>query len=70
MYRTVRTLAVLLAAVGAVAVPAQAFADSPAVTTTTITVIGTGNQLAGADIFNTGGDNVVGSFDGNGYQTP
>ncbi|MFE2724870.1 hypothetical protein [Kitasatospora sp. NPDC059327] len=66
MYRTVRTVAVLLAAIGAAAaVPTQAFADGPTVTTTTITVIGTGNQLAGADIFNTGGDNVVGSFNGN-----
>ncbi|MEV0534908.1 hypothetical protein [Kitasatospora sp. NPDC050463] len=65
MYRTVRTVAVLLAAIGAAAVPSQAFADGPVVTTTTITVIGTGNQLAGADIFNTGGDNVVGSFNGN-----
>ncbi|MBP0449250.1 MULTISPECIES: hypothetical protein [unclassified Kitasatospora] len=66
MYRTARTLAVLLAAVGAAtAVPAQAFADGPTVTTTTITVIGTGNQLAGGDIFNVGGDNVVGSFNSN-----
>ncbi|MFF1906946.1 hypothetical protein [Kitasatospora sp. NPDC058218] len=66
MYRTVRTVAVLLAAIGAAAVPTQAFADGGVeVNTTTITVIGTGNQLAGADIFNTGGDNVVGSFNGN-----
>ncbi|MFI6846505.1 hypothetical protein OG535_36485 [Kitasatospora sp. NBC_00085] len=67
MYRTVRALAVLLTAVGAAAaVPAQAFADGPTVTTTTITVIGTANQLAGADISNTGGDHVAGSFNGNG----
>ncbi|MGV9268043.1 hypothetical protein ACWDRR_25655 [Kitasatospora sp. NPDC003701] len=65
MYRTVRTVAVLLAAIGAAAVPTQAFADGPEVITTTITVIGTGNQLAGGDIFNTGGDNVVGSFNSN-----
>ncbi|MFF2041545.1 hypothetical protein ACFVVX_14015 [Kitasatospora sp. NPDC058170] len=67
MYRTVRTFAVLLAAAGAIAVPTQAFAesgDNTEVNVTTITVIGTGNQLAGGDIFNVGGDNVVGSFNG------
>ncbi|WP_406193948.1 hypothetical protein OH807_04030 [Kitasatospora sp. NBC_01560] len=64
MYRTVRTVAVLLAAAGIAAAPVQAFADGPTVNTTTITVIGTGNQLAGGDIFNVGGDNVVGSFNG------
>ncbi|MFB6892407.1 hypothetical protein ACFCX4_24195 [Kitasatospora sp. NPDC056327] len=67
MYRTVRTFAVLLAAVGAVSLPAtQAFAEDTSVnvTTTTITVIGTGNQLAGDDITNVGGDAIIGSFDG------
>ncbi|MEV6979073.1 hypothetical protein [Kitasatospora sp. NPDC093806] len=65
MYRTVRTFAVLLAAVGAVSLPTQAFADDTVtVTTTTITVIGTGNQLAGDDITNVGGDAIIGSFDG------
>ncbi|MED7955190.1 hypothetical protein PUR61_22665 [Streptomyces sp. BE20] len=66
MYRTVRTFAVLLAAVGAVAVPTQAFADGgDTVTVTTITVIGTGNQLAGGDIYNTGGDAIIGAFNAN-----
>ncbi|MFB7383395.1 hypothetical protein ACFC26_03645 [Kitasatospora purpeofusca] len=65
MYRTVRTFAVLIAAVGAVSIPTQAFADDTVtVNTTTITVIGTGNQLAGGEITNVGGDAVIGSFDG------
>ncbi|MFJ8431023.1 hypothetical protein ACIQ9P_06945 [Kitasatospora sp. NPDC094019] len=65
MYRTVRTFAVLIAAVGAISVPTQAFADDTVtVHTTTITVIGTGNQLAGGEITNVGGDAVIGSFDG------
>ncbi|MFD7417759.1 hypothetical protein ACFVZ3_26725 [Kitasatospora purpeofusca] len=65
MYRTVRTFAVLIAAVGAISVPTQAFADDTVtVNTTTITVIGTGNQLAGGEITNVGGDAVIGSFDG------
>ncbi|MFE6748581.1 hypothetical protein ACFVGM_22210 [Kitasatospora purpeofusca] len=65
MYRTVRTFAVLVAAVGAVSLPTQAFADDTVtVNTTTITVIGTGNQLAGGEITNVGGDAVIGSFDG------
>ncbi len=64
MYRTVRTFAVLIAAVGAISVPTQAFADEVTVTTTTINVIGTGNQLAGDDITNVGGDAIIGSFDG------
>ncbi|MFB8243416.1 hypothetical protein ACFC58_43485 [Kitasatospora purpeofusca] len=65
MYRTVRTFAVLLAAVGAISVPTQAFADDEVtVNTTTITVIGTGNQLAGGEITNVGGDAIIGSFDG------
>ncbi|MCX4689942.1 hypothetical protein OG401_37585 [Kitasatospora purpeofusca] len=65
MYRTVRTFAVLIAAVGAISVPTQAFADDTVtVNTTTITVIGTGNQLAGGEITNVGGDAIIGSFDG------
>ncbi|MFF7588188.1 hypothetical protein ACFZCK_11980 [Kitasatospora purpeofusca] len=65
MYRTVRTFAVLIAAVGAISIPTQAFADDTVtVNTTTITVIGTGNQLAGGEITNVGGDAVIGSFDG------
>ncbi|GAA1409092.1 hypothetical protein GCM10009639_59370 [Kitasatospora putterlickiae] len=64
MYRTIRRFAVLLAAVGAVSLPTQAFADEVTVVTTTITVIGTGNQLAGGDITNVGGDAIIGSFDG------
>ncbi|MFD4908929.1 hypothetical protein [Kitasatospora purpeofusca] len=65
MYRTVRTFAVLIAAIGAISVPTQAFADDTVtVNTTTITVIGTGNQLAGGEITNVGGDAVIGSFDG------
>ncbi|WP_406086543.1 hypothetical protein [Kitasatospora purpeofusca] len=65
MYRTVRTFAVLIAAVGAVSLPTQAFADDTVtVNTTTITVIGTGNQLAGGEITNVGGDAIIGSFDG------
>ncbi|MER5350974.1 hypothetical protein ABT093_11640 [Kitasatospora sp. NPDC002551] len=64
MYRTVRTFAVLIAAVGAVSLPTQAFADEVTVNTTTITVIGTGNQLAGGEITNVGGDAIIGSFDG------
>ncbi|WP_405008018.1 hypothetical protein OHV13_31610 [Kitasatospora purpeofusca] len=65
MYRTIRTFAVLIAAVGAISVPTQAFADDTVtVNTTTITVIGTGNQLAGGEITNVGGDAIIGSFDG------
>ncbi|CAN3985115.1 hypothetical protein [Kitasatospora purpeofusca] len=65
MYRTVRTFAVLIAAIGAISVPTQAFADDTVtVNTTTITVIGTGNQLAGGEITNVGGDAIIGSFDG------
>ncbi len=65
MYRTVRTFAVLIAAVSAISVPTQAFADDTVtVNTTTITVIGTGNQLAGGEITNVGGDAIIGSFDG------
>ncbi|MFC5664892.1 hypothetical protein ACFP3U_18120 [Kitasatospora misakiensis] len=64
MYRTVRTFAVLIAAVGAISLPAQAFADEVTVNTTTITVIGTGNQLADGEITNVGGDAIIGSFDG------
>ncbi|MET8697893.1 MULTISPECIES: hypothetical protein [unclassified Kitasatospora] len=65
MYRTVRTFAVLIAAIGAVSLPTtQAFADEVTVNTTTITVIGTGNQLAGGEITNVGGDAIIGSFDG------
>ncbi|WP_328953092.1 hypothetical protein [Kitasatospora purpeofusca] len=65
MYRTVRTFAVLIAAVGAISIPTQAFADDTVtVNTTTITVIGTGNQLAGGEITNVGGDAIIGSFDG------
>ncbi|KJY35015.1 MULTISPECIES: hypothetical protein [unclassified Streptomyces] len=65
MYRTVRTFAVLIAAVGAISIPTQAFADDEVtVHTTTITVIGTGNQLAGGEITNVGGDAIIGSFDG------
>ncbi|MCX4755794.1 hypothetical protein [Kitasatospora purpeofusca] len=65
MYRTIRTFAVLIAAIGAISVPTQAFADDTVtVNTTTITVIGTGNQLAGGEITNVGGDAIIGSFDG------
>ncbi|MFE6866377.1 hypothetical protein ACFVFS_07455 [Kitasatospora sp. NPDC057692] len=65
MYRTIRTFAVLVAAVGALSLPtSQAFADEVTVVTTTITVIGTGNQLAGGEITNVGGDAIIGSFDG------
>ncbi|WP_042417354.1 hypothetical protein [Streptacidiphilus anmyonensis] len=64
MIRSVKSLAAVLVAAAAVAVlPGTAVAaaqhrDGPLV------VFGDGNQFAGGDVFNAGGDNNVGSFDG------
>ncbi|MCX5214284.1 hypothetical protein OG689_34325 [Kitasatospora sp. NBC_00240] len=68
MNRTSKLLLVLAAAAGLAGLPGVAVADVnfDATTAPWAIVLGDGNQLAGDDIFNVGGDNTVGSFNGEG----